>query len=80
METRNITLSLPKALIRQAKVYAAQNDTTMNGLVKELLEQKLTDNDRVQRAGRRILEIAAEGPYHFTAPGPLSREEMHERR
>ena len=77
---KNLTLSLPPELIKKAKVYAAQNDTTINTLVRTLLEEKVTGDSKARAAGRRILEIAAEGPYHFTAPGPLSKEEMHERR
>ena len=49
METRNITLSLPVALIRQAKVYAAQHDTTINTLVRELLQEALSREDKAVR-------------------------------
>lgn len=39
MSTRNITLSLSDDLIRRAKVLAAQRDTSVSEVVRELLEQ-----------------------------------------
>ncbi|MDR3202233.1 MAG: BrnA antitoxin family protein [Bifidobacteriaceae bacterium] len=43
MSTKNITLSLPADLVRQAKVLAAQRDTSVSGLVAELLGQAVGD-------------------------------------
>lgn len=80
MENRNITFSLPADLIRQAKVYAAQHDTTVNTLVRELLQEALTREERVRAAAERFLAIAARGPHFTSDPGVISREELHERR
>jgi plasmid stability protein len=85
VQNRNITFSLPATLIKQAKVYAAEHDTTVNALVRELLQEKLGMIDekkleRIREAGRRILEIAGRGPISPVDPGTISREEMHERR
>jgi hypothetical protein len=54
LNTRNLTLHLPADLIRKAKVYAAERDTTINTLVKELLEQAVSSQDRMRAAGARI--------------------------
>ncbi|HXB73347.1 MAG TPA: hypothetical protein VNY05_34230 [Candidatus Acidoferrales bacterium] len=78
--TRNITLSLPSPLIRQAKVYAAEHDTTINTLVRELLQEALSRDDRARSAADRLLAIAHGGPYFTIDPGSISREELHERR
>lgn len=80
MEKRNITLSLPKDLIRQAKVYAAQHDTTVNGLVRELLAETLARDSRAQLAAKRVLELAEQGPYFTADLRKISRQELHERR
>ena len=79
MDTRNLTLSLPSPLIRQAKVYAAEHDTTINTLVRELLQEALSREDKARAAADRFLAIANGGPYFTIDPGSISREEMHER-
>jgi plasmid stability protein len=80
MKTRNITFSLPTDLIRKAKVYAAEHDTTINALVRELLQDKLQSASRTRAAAERLLAIAKEGPLFTIDPGSISREEIHERR
>lgn len=77
---RNITFSLPADLVHQAKVYAAEHETTVNGLVRELLTEAVTRNGRTRKAAKRILALAARGPYFTADPGSISREELHERR
>ena len=80
MEGRNITFSFPADLVRQAKVYAAEHDTTINALVRELLQEKLTREGRARVAANRLLALADQGPYFTTDPGSIRREELHERR
>jgi hypothetical protein len=76
---RNITFSLPGDLVRQAKVYAAQHDTTMNALVKEVLEEKLGQEDRARAATKRLLEIARNGVSSPVDPSSIRREEIYDR-
>lgn len=75
MESRNITLSLPVDLVRQAKVYAAEHDTTINSLVRELLQEALIRSGRARMAADRLLALAEQGPYFCTGPrhGPPRR-------
>jgi hypothetical protein len=80
VETRTITFSLPTELIRSAKVYVAEHDTTINALVRELLEEKLDRDRRTRDAIRRLLEIAERGPFFDIDPSSISRDELHERR
>src|SRR3954452_25574691 len=77
--TRNITFHLPDDLLRDAKVYAAQHDTSVNALVKELLEEKLGKQARYRAATLRILELAKQGPYFTTDPGTIRREDIYDR-
>jgi plasmid stability protein len=79
-QVKNLTLRLPADLIRKSKVYAAQRDTSINTIVKELLEQVVSGEDKVRAAGARILAIARRGPGSRVDPGLITREEMHERR
>jgi plasmid stability protein len=77
---RNITLSLPVDLIRQAKIYAAEHDTTVNALVRELLEERLSPAEQARAAGQAFLEIARRGPSSPIDPGSIRREEIYEER
>lgn len=79
METRNLTLSLPSELIKKAKIYAAEHDTSVNAVVRELLQEKIAGESKAQAAGRRILEIAERGPFSDFDPSSISRDELHER-
>jgi plasmid stability protein len=78
--TRNITFSLPTDLVRQAKIYAAEHDTTINALVRELLQDTLTRGARARAAAERLLALADQGPYFTADPGSIRREELYERR
>jgi plasmid stability protein len=78
--TRKITFSLPADLVRQAKVYAAEHDTTINALVRQLLQETLVRQGRAGVAADRLLALADRGPYFTTDPGSILREELHERR
>ena len=80
VEHRNITLSLPVDLIRRAKVYAAKHDTTINALVRELLQEELVREARARVAADRLLALADQGPYFTADPGSIRREELYERR
>jgi plasmid stability protein len=80
VSARNITFSLPADLVRQAKIYAAQHDTTINSLVRELLQEKLNHDVRVRAAAERLLAIAEGGPYFTMDPASIRREELHDRR
>jgi plasmid stability protein len=76
---RNITFKLPADLLTKAKVYAAQHDTTVNGMVRELLEEKLNSDEQAKAAARRILASAAEGPYFSADLRSFTRDSYHER-
>ncbi len=79
VEKRNITLSLPADLIRRAKIYAAEHDTSVNTLVWELLQDALSREDRADRAVARLLELAAAGPYSSVDPGSIRRQDLYDR-
>ncbi len=74
-----MTFNLPVDLLRQAKVYAAEHDTTVNAIVRELLREKLTAEARVRAASVRFLELAARGPYSSVNPSSIRREELYAR-
>ncbi len=79
-EIQNITLSLPRELLRRIKRLAADRDTSVSALMKEALERLADEQRRYPAARRRALAAL-----HF--PGSLgtrgrrtwTREELHER-
>ena len=77
--TRNVTFNLPLELMREAKIYAAEHDTTVNALVRELLQEKVNAEARARAAAERFLQLAARGPHSPVDPGSIPREELHER-
>ena len=78
--TRNITFSLPADLIRQAKIYAASHDTTVNAMVRELLTEALSRETRERAAAERVLELAKRVPHSKVDPSTIRREDLYERR
>ena len=77
---RNITSSLPDDLIRKAKVHAGKCNSTVNALVRKLLEEALSDGRRTRAAAGRLLAIAARGPYFDRDPRSIRRAQIHARR
>ncbi len=79
MELRNITFNLPADLIRKAKIYAAEHDTTINAVVRELLAEALSRESRARAAAARLLAIADRGPYSNVDPRSIRRQDLYER-
>ena len=80
METRNITITLPAELVRAARIFAAERDTTLNALLREMLQDRLGKEGRMRAAVERMLEIADHGPWSHIDPRSFRREELYERR
>lgn len=80
METQNITLSLPKELVRKAKLLAVEKHTSISALLKELLAEAVTQEDRYVAARRRHLDTLRHG-MNLGAREAIrwSREDLHER-
>ena len=49
-----MTLALPKVLLREAKVVAAQRGTSLSALMVEGLQRAVRDEERYEQARRRI--------------------------
>ena len=74
---RNITLSIDEELLREAKVLAASKDTSVTGLLTDLLENHVRENTAYDQAMTRALERLERGfELNFT---PGSRDDLHER-
>lgn len=80
MERQNVTLSLPKELIKKAKIIATKRDTSLSNLIRQTLEEIITKEEGYEVAMRKHLEILRKG-FDFRLKGkiPWTREELHER-
>lgn len=79
-ERRNLTLSLPKEVVREVKVIAAQRDTSISALMTGMLRE-LVDEERGYRAAReRSLRRLGYG-FDLGTGGKVNwtRDELHER-
>jgi len=79
METQNITLSIPKEVLRRVKMIAAQRQTSVSGLVTQALEGIVEQEQAYSHARRRHLE-SLENAANLGTCGliQLGREECHE--
>jgi hypothetical protein len=74
----NITLKLDAALLREIRVLAAEEGTSISALLAARLEQIVRERKTYQRARRRALARLREGLDLQWTPPP-SRDELHER-
>jgi len=74
----NITLKLDADLLREARVLAAEEDTSISAMLAAKLEQIVRDRQTYQRARKRALARLREGMDLRWTPA-RSRDEIHER-
>jgi predicted transcriptional regulator len=79
-DSQNITLSLPRELLKRIKRLAADRDTSVSALMAETLTHLADENRRYAAARRRSLaalrvaqSLGTEGRANW------SRDELHER-
>ena len=79
-ENQNITLSLPRELLKRVKRVAADRDTSVSALMTEALGRLADEERRYSAARKRGLE-ALKSPRALGTRGQRtwSREELHER-
>ena len=74
----NITLKLDSGLLREAKILAAEEGTSISALLTARLEQIVRERKTYERARKRALARLREGMDLNWTP-PFSRDELHER-
>jgi uncharacterized protein DUF6364 len=74
----NITLKLDSNLLREAKILAAENGTSISAMLAERLEQVVRERKTYDRARKRAIARLREGMDLQWTP-PHSRDELHER-
>ena len=75
---QNVTLKLEKRLIRKAKILAAQQGTSISGLLTQYLERILGEEDGYELARQRARRLLDRG-FRLGGTVAASRDELHER-
>lgn len=78
MAKTNLTLSLDEGLVREAKVLAARQGTSVSRFLSERLEELVRSDRAYERARRRAVARLQRG-MHLGFEPPKSRDELHER-
>ncbi|MFO7538869.1 MAG: CopG family transcriptional regulator [Chloroflexota bacterium] len=80
MEMQNVTLSLPKETLRQAKIIAIKQNKSLSALLTQTLTDVVIETDRYQTAKERHLAWLEAAP-DLGSGGQVTwtREELHER-
>lgn len=80
MRTQNVTLSLPKEMLQQAKLIAVQRQISLSRLLSRLIEDLVRSERRYDRSRRHHMAILEEGLDLGThGRNRVTREELHER-
>ena len=80
METQNVTVSLPKDVLRRVQVIAAQRKTSISTLLARALEDLVAQESRFAQARRHHLAWLS-APADLSTGGRklVGRPELHER-
>ena len=80
MERQNVTISLPKILLKKAKAMAALRELSLSQLLRESLEEKVRKSSGYKKAQNRQIQLLKKG-LNLGTNGHISfsREELYER-
>lgn len=79
-DTQNVTLAIPKDLLRKAKILAIQKKTSLSGLLTQTLAEMIARQEGREEARLRNLGLLRDG-FELGTGGdiPWKREDLHER-
>jgi hypothetical protein len=80
VKTRNVTLSIPEDLLRDLKIVAAKQDTSISAMLSALLRRIIDEQDGYGEAQRQMIKDLRKG-YDLGTHGRIgwTRDELHER-
>ncbi|MCU0290978.1 MAG: DUF6364 family protein [Thermoanaerobaculaceae bacterium] len=80
MDTQNVTLSLPKALLLQARHVAVDRGISLSRLLAEYMERAVRQSERSEEARKRLVALLDRGFELGVGEKPTwTRDELHER-
>ena len=75
---QKVKISLSQRILRKAKVLAACRNTSISGLLAELIENLVGEEEAYKRAERRAIQLLDHG-FHLGGQAFTSRDELHDR-
>ncbi len=80
MEKQNITLSLPREILKKGKMVAAQKGISLNELVRELLQMTAENEEEYRTSAERQIRRMREG-IELGTKGKISwkRDQLYQR-
>jgi hypothetical protein len=78
MLKQNLTVSLPRQIIRKAKILAARRGSSISGLLAEQIELLVGVEEAYERAERQATALLDQG-FHLGGVIRATRDEWHER-
>ena len=80
MATQNVTLALPKELLKEARLIAVERGTSLSGLLAEYLGRAVREDEGYEQARKRIRKRLRRGFDLGTKGSRLpTRVQLHER-
>jgi hypothetical protein len=78
--TQNVTVAIPKSILRKAKILAIQRNTSLSGLLTQTLTELVLRQEEYEQAKERNLAVLREG-FDLGTQGYITakREDYHER-
>jgi hypothetical protein len=78
--TQNVTLSIPKNVLRKAKILAIQKNTSLSGLLTQTLIELVAEQESYEKARQRNIKLLEKG-LNLGTQGNITwnREDLHER-
>jgi len=78
--TQNVTLAIPKNILRKAKILAVQKNTSLSGLLTHTLAELVERQENYEQSRLRNIETLKSG-FDLGTHGRITwkREELHER-
>jgi hypothetical protein len=79
-KVQNITLAIPKDILRKAKILAVQKNTSLSGLLTQTLADLVAEQEAYDQARQRNVTLLEKG-FDLGTQGkiPWKRDELHER-
>ena len=79
-ETQNVTLSIPKQVLRKAKILAVQKETSLSAMLTNVLVDLVNDQEAYNQARERNLKTLMAGLNLGTmGMPPAKRDDLHGR-
>ncbi|MFN0190577.1 MAG: DUF6364 family protein [Aestuariivirga sp.] len=76
----NITLAIDEELLEKSREYAARKGTTLNALVRDLLDDTVTREEKIEEARKGLLELMQTSTARLGPNYKWNREDIYEDR